>query len=260
MNAVRRALARVGWMLVFGTLWLAGTPATTLAATAAEVVAQADKIVQADDPSRADLQRAVALYQQAAGLEPGSARIQTKLADAALDLGDVAGGEALRWFALGEAAAERATTLDGKDAHAWFLLAANSGKAARRRPIYEVSPLIVQRLEEHLLKALEREPRHARALHMLGMLLRDTPAILRWTLKGSRKDVTRHLVAATKADPNYVQARLDLAEHYRKQGLASEARAQAQAVIDMKEPVRPRRWREKHRPAAEKLIESLPPS
>jgi tetratricopeptide (TPR) repeat protein len=215
--------------------------------------------VQADDASKADLQRAVALYQQAAGLEPGSVRIQTKLADAALDLGDVAGGEALRWFALGEKAAERATTLDGKDAHGWFLLAANSGKAARRRPIYEVSPLIVQQLEEHLLKALELEPRHARALHMLGMLLRDTPAILRWTLKGSRKDVTRHLVAATKADPSYAQARLDLAQHYKKEGLAAEARTQAQAVLDMKEPAKPRRWREKYRPAAAALLESLTP-
>jgi tetratricopeptide (TPR) repeat protein len=252
----RRPLARVCLLIVAGVC-LTGTPA--LAVTASELVAQADKITQADDPSIAEVQRAVALYQQAAAIEPGNARIQTKIADVALALGDVAGEEALRWFSLGEAAAERATALDRGDAHAHFLLAANRGKAARRRPIFEVSPLIVAKLEEHLMTALARDPRHARALHMLGMLLRDTPVFLRWTLKGSRKDVTRHLVAATEADPNYAQARLDLAEHYKKEGLVAEARTQAQSVIDMKEPGRVRRWREKHRPAAERLLESLPP-
>lgn len=247
-------------MLVVGTVWLTGTPAAALAVTASELVAQADTVMQADDPSAAQLQRAVALYQHASGIEPGNPRIQVKLADAALDLGDAAGSEALRWYALGEAAAQRAIALDPSDAHAHFLLAANRGKAARRRPIFEVSPRIVAQLEEHLMKALERDPRHPRALHMLGMLLRDTPLILRWTLKGSRHDVTRHLVAATEADPNYAQVRLDLAEHYKNQGLLSEARTQAQAVIDMKQPGRPRRWREQYRPAAEALLESLPPS
>ncbi|MBI2204199.1 MAG: hypothetical protein HYU41_10160 [Candidatus Rokubacteria bacterium] len=256
VDALRKQL---GYDKPLGAVWLAGAPAPAFDVIASELVARADEIMQADDPSAVHLQRAVALYQQAAGIEPGNARIQVKLAAAALDLGDAAGSEALRWYALGEAAAERATALDRGDAHAHFLLAANRGKAARRRPIFEVSPRIVAQLEEHLMKALELDPRHARALHMLGMLLRDTPLILRWTLKGSRNDVTRYLVAATEADPNYAPARLDLAEHYKNEGLVSEARAQAQAVIDMKQPGRARRWREKYRPAAEALLESLPP-
>jgi hypothetical protein len=230
-----------------------------LAATAGELVAQADALLQTDEPSVDALERAVALYQQAAGLEAGNARIHVKLADAALDLGDVAGADALRWYALGESAAERAVALDRGNAHAHFLLAANRGKAAKRRPIFEVSPRIVGHLEESLMKALAADPRHARAHHMLGMLLRDTPFFLRWTLKGSKSDVVRHLVAAIEADPNYAQARLDLAEHYKREGLVSEARAQAQAVVDMKQPGRVRRWREKHRPAAEALLRSLPP-
>lgn len=245
------------WLLVVSALWHAGMALPIFAATAAELVAQADTLLQTDEPSADARARAIALYQQASGIEPRNARIHVKLADVALDLGDVAGDDALRWYALGESAAERAVALDRGNAHAHFLLAANRGKAARRRPIFEVSPRIVAQLEQSLMKALAADPRHARALHMLGMLLRDTPFLLRWTLKGSASDVTRYLVAATEADPNYAPARLDLAEHYQREGRVADAREQAQAVIDMKQPGRMRRWRETYRPAAEALLKSL---
>jgi tetratricopeptide (TPR) repeat protein len=198
----------------------------------------------------------VALYERAAQLEPGSAEIQIKLADAAIDLGD-ASEKGLPWYERGERAAERAVALNEASADAHFLLAANRGHAANVRPILEVRPSIVGDLEKHLLRALVLNPDHARALHMMGVLLRDTPFLLRVYLVGKRSEVERYLTAAVRADPDFSEARLDLAELYRATGRPALARAQAQAVVDMAPPERARRWREKYRPAAEALLKRL---
>ncbi len=217
---------------------------------------QADRLVAADDVGAATLQEAVALYQRAAQLEPRSAEIQIKLADAAIDLGD-ASEKGLPWYELGERAAERALALNEASADAHFLLAATRGHAANARPILQVRPSIVGDLEKHLLRALALSPDHARALHMMGVLLRDTPFLLRVYLVGKRSDVERYLTAAVRADPEFSEARLDLAELYRTTGRPALARGQAQAVVDMAPPTRTRRWREKYRPAAGALLERL---
>lgn len=224
------------------------------AATASELVAQADRLVEAPDASVESLQQAVLLYAEAARLEPARADIRLKQAAAALEAGDATASDPLRWYELGRQAAERAVALDNGNAHAHFLVAAHRGQIAKRRL---VAPSIVGELEEHLRRCLALNPRHARALHMLARLLRDTPIVLRPYLKGSRADVERYLVAAVEADPNFPQARLDLAEHYRSQSHVAQARAQAQAVIEMARPTNARTWREQHRPAAEALLKNL---
>jgi hypothetical protein len=88
--------------------------------------------------------------------------------------------------------------------------------------------------------------------------LRDTPVFLRGSLQGSRNDVERYLVAAVAADPDFAEARLDLAKHYRDTGKVEQARAEAEAIVQMTPPARPRAWREKYRPAAEALLRELP--
>ena len=93
---------------------------------------------------------------------------------------------------------------------------------------------------------------------MMGALLRDTPLFLRGSLKGSRGDVERYLVAAVAADPEFAEARIDLAKHYRDTGKTAEARRQAEAVVQGSTPqIRRRAWREKYRPAAEGSLEEL---
>jgi cytochrome c-type biogenesis protein CcmH/NrfG len=97
---------------------------------AQELVVQADQLRA--DPNEPDesSQRAIALYQEAAKLEPDSVEIQLKLADAALTAAAWTSGDQLRWYQLGKTAAERAVALDQHDAEALFLLAAHRGQIA----------------------------------------------------------------------------------------------------------------------------------
>jgi hypothetical protein len=250
--ARHRGLAIV-WLAVAAAVIPVGS---ALAERAGDLTAEADRIVGAPDRSAASLREAIILYERAVRLEATNAAIRIKLAEAALELGDVS-ADGLAWYELGQTAAERAVELNEGDAHGHFLLAANRGHVARRRSIFQVGPSIVGDLEQHLRRALTLNPRHARTLHMMGVLLRDTPLIARFYLKGKRSEVERYLVAAVEADPRFPQARLDLAEFYRGTGRAALARPQAQAVLDMTSSSGDRLWREKYRSEAAALLESL---
>jgi tetratricopeptide (TPR) repeat protein len=249
--------SRHGWIVValaVGAAW----PASAVTGKARELVVQADQLQAAPDASNESARRAIALYQEAARLEPNSTEIQLKLADTALTVAAwTSEQDRLRWYQLGKSAAERAVALDPNDAEALFLLAAHRGQIASLQK--DLGGLLVpQELERLLSRALVSNPRHARALHMMGMLLYRTPGPLRLLLKGSAGDAETYLVAAIEADPNFSEARLDLARYYATRGQTSQARTQVHAVLQMKSPTRPRAWREKHRPAAEALLRELP--
>ena len=222
-----RRLALVVPMVV-GMAWLS----PILAATVNDLLAEADRLRGAPEPREEDLRRAIGLYEQAARLQPTAADIQVKLAETAMSMGPWAAGDPLRWYELGARSAERAVTLDANSADAHFLLAAHRGQIARRQRSLR-GLAVPGELEQHLLRALALNPRHPRALHMMGVLLRDTPVLLRGSLKGSRSDVERYLVAAVAADPDFAEARIDLAKHYRDAGNTAEARRQAEAVMQM---------------------------
>jgi hypothetical protein len=243
---IRRTRAFVGWsMLVLAS--------SAFAATAPELVTQADHLARADDGDT--LRRAVELYERAARIDPRDATIQIKLANACLELGASARDGALASFQRGEQAARRAVHLDDTSADGYFLIAANRGRAVKLLPAWKVSPTIVGQLEKDVLRALALNPRHARALHMEAMLLYKTPALLRAFLDGKKSDVERYLTSAIEADPNFVPARLDLAEFYLAENRPADARAQARAVLDMKTD-RSRRYRS----AAEALLRRIPAS
>ena len=232
-------------------------PVSAVTGKARELVVQADQLQAAPNASDESSRRAIALYQEAARLEPNSAEIQLKLANAALTIGAWTSGDRLRWYQLGKSAAERAVALDQNDAEALFLLAAHRGQIASLQK--DLGGLFVpQELERLLSRALSLNPRHARALHMMGVLLYRTPGPLRLLLKGSASDAEKYLVAAIEADPNFSEARLDLARYYVSRRQTSQARMQIRAVLQMTSPTRPRAWREKHRPAAEALLRELP--
>jgi cytochrome c-type biogenesis protein CcmH/NrfG len=248
--------SRHGWIVValaVGAAW----PASAVTGKARELVVQADQLQAAPDASNESARRAIALYQEAARLEPNSTVIQLKLADTALTIAAWTSGDRLPWYQLGKSAAERAVALDPNDAEALFLLAAHRGQiASLQRDLGGL--LVPQELERLLSRALASNPRHARALHMMGMLLYRAPGPLRLLLKGSASDAETYLVAAIEADPNFSEARLDLARYYASRQQTARARAQIQAVLRMTSPTRPRAWREKHRPAAEELLRELP--
>jgi tetratricopeptide (TPR) repeat protein len=245
MITVPRAF--VGWLILL-------LASTAFAATAPELVAEADRLAH-DDGSADRLRRAVELYDKAAQLDARDATIQVKLAAVCLELGTRVKDGALASFQRGEQAARRAVELDSKSADGYFLIAANRGRTAKLLPVWKVSPTIVGQLEKDVLRALALDPHHARALHMEAMLLYKTPAPLRAFLEGKKSDVERYLTSAIKADPNLAPARLDLAEYYMAENRPADARAQAQAVLDMKTD-RSRRYR----PAAEALLRRIPAS
>jgi tetratricopeptide (TPR) repeat protein len=251
-----RRWRRHGWIVVALAVGVVG-PVWAVTGKARELVVQADRLQAAPNASNESAERAIALYEEAARLEPNSAEIQLKLADAALTIAAWTSGDRLRWYQLGKTAAERAGALDSHDAEALFLLAAHRGQIASLQK--DLGGLFVpQELERLLSRALALNPRHARALHMMGMLLHRTPGPLRLLLKGSAADAERYFVAAIEADPSFSEARLDLARYYASRHQTPQARAQVRAVLEMTSPTRPRAWREKHRPAAEALLRELP--
>lgn len=240
--------AFIGWSII---ALACGTSGAARAA-APETVAEADRLAQTGDPSAATLRRALELYERAATANARDATLQLKVAATALVLGETVKDGALSWFQRGEQAARRAVELDARSAEGHFLIAANRGRAAKLLPVWKVSPAIVGQIEKDLLRALAIDPRHARALHMEGVLLYKTPAPLRVFLDGKRSDVERYLTSAIEADPDYAPARLDLAEYYLEEKRPAEARAQARAVLALKSD-RSRRYK----PEAEALLRRL---
>ena len=224
-----------------------------VAAAAPQTVAEADRLVQAADPSVETLRQAIEVYERAAKIDARDASLQVKIAAVGLELGNSVKEGALSWFERGEQAARRAVELDPRNAEGYFLIAANRGRAVKLLPAWKVSPTIVGQLEKDLLRALAINPRHARALHMEGMLLYKTPAPLRAFLDGKKSDVERYLTSAVTADPNFAPARLDLAEYYLDEKRPAEARAQAKAVLDLKTA-----GSRRYKPAAEALLRRHP--
>ena len=228
------------------------------AATVQELLEQGDRLTQTDEGFPDSFTRALALYEQAAALDPRNPLPYVRLARVYLALGDWLGKDKPQWYERGEQAAERAVALKEDSADAHFYLAANRGNVVNLRPFWTVSPTVVADLEKHLLRALELDPRHARALHMMGILLDETPGPLRLLLAGKKEQVESYLTRAVEADATrYTYIRWSLVEFYRDAGRPAQARAQAQALLAMAGPVDRRMWVEKYRPAAEALLKNL---
>jgi hypothetical protein len=237
---------------------LIGAVAGSAAASVTDLLEQGDRLTQTDEGFPDSFLRAIALYEQAAALDQQNSLPHVRMARACLALGDWLGKDKLQWHERGEQAAERALALKEDSAEAHFYLAANRGNVVNLKPFWKVSPTALSDLEKHLLRALELDPRHARALHMMGILLDRTPAPLRVLLVGTKEQIENYLSRAVEADSNrYAYIRWSLVEFYRDHGRYAQARAQAQAVLAMTPPVDRRQWSEKYRPAAEALLKSL---
>ena len=234
------------------------SPYTAEAATLPELLEQGDRLTQTDDGFPDSFTRALTLYAKAASVEKDNPLPFIRMARAYLALGDWSGSGVLPWYERGEQAAVHALALKEDSAEAHFLLAANRGNVVNLKPFWKVSPSAVSDLEKHLRRALELDPRHARALHMMGVLLDETPGPLRLMLVGKKEQVEGYLTRAVEADANrYTYIRWSLVEFYRDAGRPAQARVQAQAVLATAGSVDRRMWVEKYRPAAEALLKHL---
>ena len=69
-----------------------------LPATVSDLIAEANRLREAPELREEDLRRAIALYEEAARLQPAAADIQVKLAETALSMGAGANGDPLSWY------------------------------------------------------------------------------------------------------------------------------------------------------------------
>jgi hypothetical protein len=225
-------------------------------ATLSELLDQGDRLTQSDEGFPESFRRALSFYRDAASLDPQNPAPYIAMARTYLGLGDWSKEEQLPWYEQGELAAERALALKEDSAEAHFLLAANRGNVANLRPFWKVSPTVLGDLEKHLQRALTLESRHARALHMMGIVLDRTPGPLRLLLEGRKGQAEDYLVRAALADSRYAYIHWSLVEFYQDAGRLAQAGAQAKAVLAMSGPIDRRLWMEKYRPAAEALLKN----
>ena len=246
-------------LIVFVIALVALLPAASLhASTAQELIAEGDRLLQAEEKFPASFEQALSLYRQVPPMQPETVISYLRVARVCLALGDGVKDNSRAWYEQGEQAAEKAVSLQESSADAHFLLAANRGNVVNLLPFWKVSPTIVEDLEKHLLRALALDPRHARANHMMGMLLYRTPGPLRLLLAGKRDQVESYLLRSVESDPNFAEARLDLAQFYQETGQPGQARIQAQTILALTDPSPRRVGMEKYRSAAEALLKTLP--
>ncbi len=178
-----------------------------------------------------------------------------RLATVYLDIGDDLYTDPMQRrqaYEEGAEAAGRALALNEEDAETHFLYAANLGNAVQLGNRAQ-AVLSLSTIKNHVERALELNPRHARALQFMGGLLAELP----WVLGGSVKKAEHYLKRAIEADFRYTKARLLLAKVYLKENRVQEAREQLDALVNTTDPHFPYHWLHTFRPEAQRLLQSL---
>src|SRR5262245_15213160 len=148
--------------------------------------------------------------------------------------------------------ARQAIDLQETNAEAHYLYAANLGNAAQLK-VMMASALTVQEIKRHVKRALELNPDHAPALHMMGMMLEKLP----WLLGGDAEGALTYLRRAVVADPTYVHARLDLARAYIKRKDSGAARRELEVIVQQPVPPNASASNRRQREDARQLLNSL---
>ncbi|HET6934774.1 MAG TPA: hypothetical protein VFI72_08045 [Candidatus Angelobacter sp.] len=178
-----------------------------------------------------------------------------RLADLYLDLGDddsLPTSKRRDAYEEGARVARQAIELRESNAHAHYLYAANLGSATQLKGMM-ASALIVQDLQRHVTRALELDPRHAPALHMMGMMLEELP----WFLGGNADSALIYLRRAVVSDPKYCHARLDLARAYIKRKDQNSALQELETILQQSLSSNASAGDRRHREEALRLRASL---
>ena len=145
----------------------------------------------------------------------------------------------------GDELAQQVLKTEETDADAHYLYAANLGSASQLSGVM-ASALTVNTLKTHVRRALELNPRHAHALHMMGMMLEELP----WFLGGDPEMALSHIIKAIEVKPDYLRARLDLAKIYIKRNNHQAARTELQYIVAAPSPSPPSQaWQQQHQEA-----------
>ncbi|MFN2563951.1 MAG: hypothetical protein ABR499_02915 [Gemmatimonadaceae bacterium] len=222
--------------------------------------------IAAGDSAQASLNIAAALrhYEAALGAEAANYEALWKAARTAIDVGEAEASPdaSRRHYQSGEQYARRAVQANPRDPEGHFQLARALGKTAlslgkRERVKY------AGEVRAHALEALQLNPKHAGALHVMGvwnaeiMRLSGLQRFAAKTLLGGKvfseaswKEAVRYMEAAVAAEPERITHRIDLAEIYEDVGQKAKAREQYQfvvraAVMDPRDPAHKRQAEER---------------
>lgn len=219
---------------------LALSPLAADAQSAAEHVAMGDR-----DHAALNASSALTHYEAALAAEPTHGAALWKASLEAVDLGEAAKDEAQRrtLYAKAEGYARRAVAASPAEADAHFALSRALGRAAlamgkRDRVKY------AGEVRTHALKALELNPQHPGALHVMGMWnaevmrLSGLERFFAKNLLGGRvfdsanwNDAVSYMERAVAAEPNRITHRLDLGRIYADVGNKAKAREQLEWVV-----------------------------
>ena len=234
--------ARLGWIGLGASLFLAFPMQ----------VRSFDAIEQSD---LAALQNRLQELRKAYSANPKTPELLIQLASAYLDAGDELYAESTRRIEAYQAGADfakNALALDQRLAEAHFLYAANLGHLAQLKGVL-ISALFIREIKSHVEQALELDPHHAPALHMMGMMLDGLP----WFLGGDAEGSMVYLERAVAADPAYTHARLNLGKLYLKHGRIQAAKEQLSLVVGAQFPRSMYVWSSRHKPEALRILKDL---
>jgi tetratricopeptide (TPR) repeat protein len=226
--------------------------AFVLAATISALSAQAQDaatVINLADRDRAAFNASGALqrYEGALGASPSNYDLLWRAAREASDLGEAAAEAPKRseLYRKAEGYARRAVAANGAGADGHFMLAVALGRTAltlgsRDRVKYAAE------IREEALSAVKADPKHAGALHVLGVWNAEVMRLNSFARFAARKflggkvfeqaswpEAIRYMEAAVAADPERITHRLDLAEIYADTRDIPKARASCEAVSTM---------------------------
>ena len=219
----------------------------TVCASAVSAQTVAEHIVLGDrDYHAMNAAGALRHYQEAIRLDSTSAEALWKASVQSIDLGEFNDAARDSLYRMGEQYARRAVQADPKSSMAHFALAKAIGRralslGARDRVKY------AGEVRKEALAALALDSANAGALHVMGMWhanimrLSGFTRFLAKNLLGGKtfdeanwKDAQLMLERASALEPNRIVHRLDLAAVLRDRGDKTKARAEYQAVLQMK--------------------------
>lgn len=214
-------------------------PAATLQ-TAADFLILGDRESEARRPAAA-----LTAYEAGLKLDPRHVPLLWRATREAVDLGEFEQQAAVRTALYQKAVgyARRAVAGDPTDAEAHFHLSRAVGRTALALGPRERVKLAID-VRAAALEALRLQPRHAGALHVLGvwnaeiMRLNGLARAVAKTFLGGKvfdaaswNEATRFLEQAVAIEPNRLVHRLDLARIHRDAGRRADARVAYQAAL-----------------------------
>jgi tetratricopeptide (TPR) repeat protein len=230
---MRRRIALVASLLSFARV--------AHSQSAAERIALGDR----DRAARAAAS-ALKHYEAALAVEPNNYDALIKAAYDAVDLGEFNPNDDQRTalYRSAEQYARRAVAANPDDAESHFQLALALGRTAQTMGVRDKVKLAGE-VRAHALAALERNPRHSGALHVMGVwnaevmrLSRVSRMIAKNFLGGGILDeaswdrAQKYLEDAVALEPNRITHRLDLAAIYADRGRKAKAIEQYEWIVN----------------------------